>query len=128
MHLLTKMFLINIHILVAHETNNIKLMIFHIITYCFTFVTYSRQICMGIYNGSCYVLTIVNPHTDLPLVFYLLHKEQKHHISHYTPFMCTGGMIVMQHFENVLMSLHLFKKYFINIKFIALWLLNQLVQ
>ena len=42
--------------------------------------------------------------------------------------MCTGGMIVMQHFENVLMSLHLFKKYFINIKFIVSWFLNQLVQ
>ena len=59
-----------------------------------------------------------------------LHKEGKHHLSyiHYTPFMCTGGMIVMQHFENVLMSLHLFKKYFINIKFIVSWFLNQLVQ
>ena len=41
---------------------------------------------------------------------------------------CTGGMIVMQQFENVLMSLHLFKKYSINIKFIASWFLNQLVQ
>ena len=33
----------------------------------------------------------------------------------------------MQHFENVLMSLHLFKKYFIKFKFIASWFLNQLV-
>ena len=41
--------------------------------------------------------------------------------------MCTGGMIVTQHFENVLMSLHLFKEYFINIKLIASWFLNQLV-
>ena len=50
------------------------------------------------------------------------------HISHHTPFMCTGGMIVMQHFGNVLMSLHLFKKFFVGVGFIASWFLNQLVQ
>ena len=66
------MFLINIRILDAHET---KLMTFHIHCLLFHFtstIKYSRQICMGIYNGSCYALAIVNPHSDLLLVFYLL--------------------------------------------------------
>ena len=66
------MFLINIQILDAHETkqlaisgrvlHNIKLMTFHIITYCF--ISQVRY----------------NLHTDLPLVFYLLliHRLAKH--------------------------------------------------
>ena len=49
----------HIHYLLFHFTNTIK---------------YLRQICMGIFT--MLALRTVNPHTDLPLVFYLLHRHK----------------------------------------------------
>ena len=36
---------------------------------------YSRPICMSVYNGLPSARYIVNAHTDLPLVFYPLHRD-----------------------------------------------------